>query len=71
MGLRLSEGVSVAALREAHGVDIWATFGERLEPAVAAGLLVHEDGRLRLTRPGMLMANEVMGAFLPADSTVE
>lgn len=71
MGLRLTDGVSCEALRRAHGVDVWATWGERLEPAVDAGLLVHDGARLRLTRAGMLMANEVMAAFLRTDSTVE
>lgn len=71
MGLRLAEGVSCEAIGREHGVDVWAAFGPRLEPAVEAGLLVHEAGRLRLTRPGMLMANDVMAAFLQTDSTVE
>ena len=71
MGLRLTEGVSCESLRRAYGVDVWKAWGERLEPAVAAGLLVREGERLRLTRAGMLMANEVMAAFLQTDSTVE
>ena len=71
MGLRLVEGVSCEALRHGHGIDVWRTWGERLEPALDAGLLVREDARLRLTRSGMLMANEVMAAFLEADSTVK
>ena len=71
MGLRLTEGVSCDALRRAYGLYVWETWGERLEPAVAAGLLVRDGTRLRLTRAGMLMANEVMAAFLRTDSTVE
>lgn len=71
MGLRLTEGVSCEDLLRRHGVDVWAAWGARLEPAVEAGLLVREAGRLRLTRAGMLMANDVMATFLETDSTVE
>jgi oxygen-independent coproporphyrinogen-3 oxidase len=71
MGLRLSEGVSTAAVREAYGTDVWATWGSRLERYVEAGLLVHENERLRLTRQGMLLSNEVMSAFLEGGSTVK
>jgi oxygen-independent coproporphyrinogen-3 oxidase len=71
MGLRLAEGVSCQRLQAAYGVDVWAAWGERLEPAVTAGLLLREGDRLRLSRAGMLMSNEVMAAFLETDSTVE
>ncbi|MBP7572111.1 MAG: radical SAM family heme chaperone HemW [Acidobacteria bacterium] len=71
MGLRLCDGVSCEALGARYGVDIWAVYGERLEPAIDAGLLIRQGECLRLTRPGMLMANEVMAAFLRTDSTVE
>ena len=35
-----------------------------LGPFLEEGWLVHEGSRLRLTRPGMLMANEVMAVFV-------
>ncbi len=71
MGLRLSEGVPYEEIGARYGVDVWTTYSERLAPAIDAGLLIRQAGRLRLTRPGMLMANEVMAAFLRTDSTVE
>ena len=58
-------------MRAAHGVDVMAAYGRRLEPAIEAGLLVLETGRLRLTRQGMLLANEVMTAFLEDGGTVK
>jgi coproporphyrinogen III oxidase-like Fe-S oxidoreductase len=46
-------------------VDVWERYGPELAQFVDAGLLVHEPGkRLRLTRPGMLLANEVMAVFI-------
>jgi len=71
MGLRLVEGISLDGMRAAHGVDVMATYGRRLEPAIEAGLLVLGAGRLRLSRQGMLLANEVMTAFLEDSSTVK
>lgn len=65
MGLRLVEGLDLAALHERHGVDIWARYGQDLAAFVDLGLLVHEPGRrLALTRAGMLLANEVMSVFI-------
>jgi oxygen-independent coproporphyrinogen-3 oxidase len=63
-GLRLSEGVDIVAAGDRYGADVWRQFGEGLEPFLAAGLLVREGPRLRLTREGMLVANEVMQIFV-------
>ncbi len=63
-GLRLVEGVDEAAIRGRYGVDVWERYGTELARSVDAGLLVREGGRLRLTRPGMLLANEVMSVFV-------
>jgi oxygen-independent coproporphyrinogen-3 oxidase len=71
MGLRLTEGVDLARVGARHAVDVWGRYGDRLAPYIEAGLLVHEAGCLRLTRQGMLLANEVMSAFVEADSTVK
>ena len=72
MGLRLVDGLDLPLMRERHGVDIWARYGQDLAPFVQAGLLVHEpDRRLALTRAGMLLANEVMSVFIGRDSTVK
>jgi oxygen-independent coproporphyrinogen-3 oxidase len=71
MGLRLAEGGATRRIHDEYGIDVWATWGPSLEPYVDAGLLVHAGGRLRLTREGMLLSNEVMTAFLEASSTVK
>ena len=39
-------------------------FGPRLVPFVEGGLLVRDGARLRLTREGMLVANEIMAVFV-------
>ena len=64
--LRLADGVALAAFRETYGVDLEARAGGRLETMSAAGLVVLDSGRLRLTRPGMLVASEVLRVFMEA-----
>lgn len=63
-GLRLSEGVDLGELGGRYGLDVLARYGDALAPFGEAGLLVQEAGRLRLTRRGMLLANEVMRVFV-------
>lgn len=63
-GLRLSAGVDMEILSIRYGVDVWDRFGDRLAPFFDAGILSRQDARLRLTRPGMLLANEVMSVFV-------
>lgn len=63
-GLRLSAGLDLAAVNRRYQTDVWARWGDELEPFVNEGLLVHDAGRLRLTRRGMLLAHEVMTVFV-------
>jgi oxygen-independent coproporphyrinogen-3 oxidase len=71
MGLRLTEGVPLARIRADYGVDVCVRWGSRLAVFEEAGLLERDDVRLRLTRRGMLLANDVMSAFIEAGSTVK
>jgi oxygen-independent coproporphyrinogen III oxidase len=64
MGLRLTDGVDLAAMDREHGIDIWSRYGPDLVPYVEAGLLDYADRRLALTRRGMLLANDVMAVFI-------
>ena len=63
-GLRLNAGVDIEILSRRYGVDVWSRFSSRLAPFFDAAILLRQDGRLRLTRPGMLLANEVMSVFV-------
>lgn len=65
MGLRLTEGIDLQAIRDTWGVDVLARYGDDLAPFLDEGLVeVSVDGRLRLTRNGMLVANEIMVVFI-------
>jgi oxygen-independent coproporphyrinogen-3 oxidase len=63
-GLRLVDGIDTSTIQTRYGVDVWRRFGVDLEPFLEAGYLRHEGARLRLTRAGMLIANEVMTVFV-------
>ena len=64
-GLRLSEGLPLKEIRAKFGVDVWDRYGRGLTRFVTAGVLRHEPTvRLRLTREGMLLANEVCSVFV-------
>jgi oxygen-independent coproporphyrinogen-3 oxidase len=63
-GLRLTEGVDVEELGARYGTPVRARYGASLEPCEAAGLVVWDGPRLRLTRRGMLLANEVLSVFV-------
>jgi oxygen-independent coproporphyrinogen III oxidase len=71
MELRLAAGIRLDRVQAAYGIDVWREWGNRLAVFVETGLLEHEADCLRLTRRGMLLANEVMSTFLEAGSTVK
>ena len=63
-GLRLAEGIDVDAIGRRYAVDVWARFAPGLRPFLDDGLVKQEGSRLRLTRDGMLVANEIMAVFV-------
>jgi oxygen-independent coproporphyrinogen-3 oxidase len=63
-GLRLTGGIDLEALKARYGADVWALYGPELEKFRDTGLLIYDGRLLRLTRAGMLLANEIMSVFL-------
>ena len=63
-GLRLVEGVDVEAVSRRYGLDVLDRWGVAMAPFVEAGVLSPEGTRLRLSRSGMLVANEVLSVFV-------
>jgi oxygen-independent coproporphyrinogen-3 oxidase len=63
-GLRLMDGIDLAAIYERYGVDVWERYGAELSPFLDEGCLKREGPRLKLTREGMLIAHEVMTIFV-------
>ncbi len=68
LGLRQGGGIDLAATSRRLGVDVWDEYCGPLEDLTSAGLLEQSDGRLRLTRRGRLLGNEVFWRLLPENS---
>jgi oxygen-independent coproporphyrinogen-3 oxidase len=65
LGLRLlQDGVSPSSFARRHGVSLFDQFGSQLDRLTSIGLLEAEDGRVRLTERGALLANSVCAEFL-------
>lgn len=68
VGLRLLEGVTEERFAaQFPGATIAGKFGPILQKLAKAGLLAHDEGesRYRLSERGIMLGNEVFGAFLP------
>lgn len=63
-GLRLNRGIDTDSISARYGVDFWAEYEPSLQPFLDAGVLQREGTRLRLSREGMLIANEVFQVFV-------
>jgi oxygen-independent coproporphyrinogen-3 oxidase len=63
-GLRLTAGLDLDSVGRKYETDVWARYGHALQPSLEAGLAVREGPRLRLSRNGMLLANEVLSVFV-------
>ena len=63
-GLRRREGIDLAAFRRDHGADLLREYGRALRDPLEAGLLLAQDGRLRLTDRGLLVSNEIFQLFV-------
>jgi coproporphyrinogen III oxidase-like Fe-S oxidoreductase len=64
LALRTSEGVDVAAFAERYRVDFHEFYRPVLEEQQALGTLDVSPVRVRLTRRGRFVANDVCGAFV-------
>jgi oxygen-independent coproporphyrinogen III oxidase len=63
-GLRLADGIDIVDAGDRYGTNVWERFGAELQPFVSEGLLHRDQRRLRLSREGMLVANEIMAVFV-------
>jgi oxygen-independent coproporphyrinogen-3 oxidase len=66
LGLRLNEGLDVAAFEQRYATSIEGTYEAVLQEMSHAGLMERTNGRLVLTPKGRLLANEVFVRLLPA-----
>ena len=65
LGLRLNKGVELEDMKSRFGIDISTLYKTETEELIGCGLLEKDNSRLRLTRRGRLLGNEVFCRFLP------
>ena len=68
LGLRLNRGVELLAIHEEFGIDAVERYRDPIAELVDAGLLVLDDGFVRLTDRGRLLSNEVFARFILSES---
>ncbi|MEE9219115.1 MAG: coproporphyrinogen-III oxidase family protein, partial [Acidobacteriota bacterium] len=64
MGLRLCEGVDLAACGRRYDRDVWAIYGERIRRLQSDGWLESVGERLRLSAAALPVANSIWAEFL-------
>ncbi|MFP5239908.1 MAG: radical SAM family heme chaperone HemW [Acidobacteriota bacterium] len=67
LALRTSKGMRLSDYKRLTGRDLAASEGKLLGALSQKGLIRIRDGGLRLTRPGMLVSNLIIGRFLFPD----
>jgi len=65
LGLRMGDGVDSNGFRSEFGVGLDEIFGKEVSKLITLGLLEAAGARIRLTRRGMLLSNQVLAHFLP------
>jgi oxygen-independent coproporphyrinogen-3 oxidase len=69
LGLRLvRDGVADDAFARRHGVALDDVYGNLIRELAALGLLERFSGSVRLTRQGLMLANDVCARFLLDDA---
>ena len=63
-GLRLSTGIDRRTFEAQFGIDPWTAYQSDLDPFVQAGFVWEREGRMGLSRQGMLVANEILVTFV-------
>jgi oxygen-independent coproporphyrinogen-3 oxidase len=65
LALRTEQGVRLDAFKMRYGIDPLEHYAAAIARFTEAGLLETTGDRLRLTRAGRFLANDVCGAFIP------
>ncbi len=65
LGLRLSEGIGLDDINRRFGINLLRHYEHQVDEATSLGLLECASRRIRLTRRGRLLGNEVFWRFLP------
>ena len=67
MGLRLMEGIKIEEFNRRFSSNLLHVYKEVVQNNIKKGLLVNEDGYIRLTEKGVELSNSVMSDFIILD----
>lgn len=67
LGLRKNEGISFEEFEKKLGVSMKEKYGKVIDNLIQEGLVLEEKGRLKLTKKGRFLGNEVFQQFLLCD----
>jgi oxygen-independent coproporphyrinogen-3 oxidase len=67
LGLRLTQGVSLARFESRFGLRLTEVYSEELETLERQRLIEVDEASVRLTQRGWLLGDRVFAAFLPSD----
>lgn len=67
MGLRLMEGINIEEFNRRFSSNLLNVYKEVVQNNIKKGLLVNEDGYIRLTEKGVELSNSVMSDFIILD----
>lgn len=66
LGMRLSEGMAKSEFQRRFGIPMSDVYGREISKLVSTGLIEDNGDRIRLTRHGMLLGNNVFESFIIA-----
>jgi oxygen-independent coproporphyrinogen-3 oxidase len=64
LGLRRAEGVAIAEVEALSGLDLRQAFGQEIQQLCSQGLLIADQGHLRIPRRKWIISNEVLSHFM-------
>lgn len=64
LGLRKMNGIDINEFKKRYGCDILEAYADEIEELVRDGLLIVNDGTIRLSSNGILLGNEVFARFV-------
>ncbi|HHT63596.1 MAG TPA: radical SAM family heme chaperone HemW [Clostridia bacterium] len=65
LGLRILDGLSFHSFQQRYGVDFRQRYENQIEKLKRLGLVEYDNDRIKLTKKGIFLANEVFLEFLP------
>lgn len=67
LGMRLSDGVRKSEFERRFGISVSDVYGQEICKLVSTGLIEEDGDRIRLTRHGKLLGNNVFESFIISD----